>query len=182
VSGKGVPAALLVSTLHSALRLLLDQVELGSDLFARLNEHILVSSMSNKFITLFAARLDADTGEIVFLNAGHNPGIIVRRGGEVVQMGPGGVPLGLLPKMSFRAERLALEPGDLLCLYSDGITEATSPADVEYGFDRLARLLGEACREPLCEVVRRIDEEVVAHAAGLPQGDDQTLLLLRRNA
>jgi sigma-B regulation protein RsbU (phosphoserine phosphatase) len=180
VSGKGVPAALLVSTLHSSLRLLLDRVELGSDLFARLNEHILASSSANKFITLLAARLDVETGDLVYLNAGHNPGIIVRRDGAVVQMGPGGLPLGLLPKMTFRAERLKLEPGDLLCLYSDGITEATSPADVEYGFDRLAALLGEAAREPLGEVVRRIELEVTAHAAGLPQGDDQTLLLLRR--
>ena len=72
--GKGVPAALLVSTLHSALRLLLDRLELGSDLFSRLNDHILASSAANKFITLLAARLDTATGELHYLNAGHNPG------------------------------------------------------------------------------------------------------------
>ena len=74
-----------------------------------------------------------------------------------------------------------LAPGDLLCLYSDGITEAVSPSDEEFGLDRLAALLGDASRDPLCEVVSRIDREVSAHAAGLPQGDDQTLLLLRRS-
>jgi sigma-B regulation protein RsbU (phosphoserine phosphatase) len=180
VSGKGVPAALLVSTLHSSLRLLLDRVELGSDLFARLNEHILASSAANKFITLFAARLDLASGELVYINAGHNPGVIVRNDGSIAEMGPGGVPLGLLPKMSFRAEKIALGPGELFCLYSDGITEAVSPSDEEFGLDRLGKLLAGSTTDPLCEVVRRIDGEVSAFAAGLPQGDDQTLLLLRR--
>ncbi|MEO7793897.1 MAG: SpoIIE family protein phosphatase [Thermoanaerobaculia bacterium] len=182
VSGKGVPAALLVSTLHSALRLLLDRLELGSDLFSRLNEHILASSAANKFITLLAARLETATGELHYLNAGHNPGILVRARGGVEQMGPGGLPLGLLPGVSCRTEVLTIEPGDLLCLYSDGITEAAGPDDVEFGFDRLAALLGEAREAPLEELMRRIDGEVTAHAGGLDQGDDQTVLLLRRSA
>lgn len=82
--------------------------------------------------------------------------------------------------MTFRTERVALEPGDLLCLYSDGITEATSPAEEEFGLDRLATLLTGSHDVPLGDVVARIDREVSEHAAGLPQGDDQTLLLLRR--
>ncbi len=154
VSGKGVPAALLVSTLHSALRLLLDRLELGSDLFFRLNEHILASSAANKFITLLAARLETSTGELHYLNAGHNPGIIVRARGGVEQMGPGGLPLGLLPGVSCRTEVTTVEKGDLLCLYSDGITEAVGPDDVEFGFDRLAqparRRLRGAARASSC--------------------------------
>lgn len=181
VSGKGVPAALLVSTLHSSLRLLLDRVELGPDLLARLNEHILASSLSNKFITLFAARLDTATGELVYLNAGHNPGIVVRGDGTVEEMGPGGLPLGLLPNVSFRAETLQLAPGDLVCLYSDGITEAAATNDDEFGMERLSALLAEGSRMSLCELVRRIDSRVTDFAAGLPQGDDQTLLLVRRD-
>ncbi len=182
VSGKGVPAALLVSTLHSALRLLLDRLELGSDLFFRLNEHILASSAANKFITLLAARLDPLTGDLHYLNAGHNPGILVRAAGGVEQMGPGGLPLGLLPGVSCRTEVTRVEPGDVLCLYSDGITEAVGPDDVEFGFDRLARLLADAREAPLDELMRQIDREVSAHAGGLAQGDDQTVLLLRRAA
>jgi sigma-B regulation protein RsbU (phosphoserine phosphatase) len=182
VSGKGVPAALLVSTLHSALRLLVDRLELGSDLYVRLNEHILASSAANKFITLLAARLDIASGELNYLNAGHNPGIVVRARGGVEQMGPGGLPLGLMPGVSCRTERTTIEPGDLLCLYSDGITEAAGPDDVEFGFDRLTNLLAESREEPLEGLMRRIDREVIAHAGGLAQGDDQTVLLLRRNA
>lgn len=182
VSGKGVPAALLVSTLHSALRLLLDRLELGSDLFSRLNEHILASSAANKFITLLAARLETATGELHYLNAGHNPGILVRAAGGVEQMGPGGLPIGLLPGVSCRSEVTTVEKGDLLCLYSDGITEAVGPDDVEFGLDRLAQLLADGRETPLAELMRRIDREVSAHAGGLPQGDDQTVLLLRRSA
>mgnify|MGYP003498794125 FL=1 len=182
VSGKGVPAALLVSTLHSALRLLLDRIELGSDLFARLNDHILASSAANKFITLLAARLETESGELHYLNAGHNPAILVRARGGVEQFGPGGLPLGLLPGVSCRTERAVIEPGDLLCLYSDGITEAVGPDDIEFGFDRLAQLLADNREMPLADLMRRIDDEVSVHAGGLAQGDDQTVLLLRRAA
>jgi sigma-B regulation protein RsbU (phosphoserine phosphatase) len=77
---------------------------------------------------------------------------------------------------------LTVEPGDLLCLYSDGITEAVGPDDVEFGFDRLAELLSESREVPIREVMERIDREVSAHAGGLAQGDDQTVLLLRRSA
>ncbi len=182
VSGKGVPAALLVSTLHSALRLLVDRIALGSDLYARLNQHILESSAPNKFITLLAARLDTASGELHYLNAGHNPGVLVRGHGDIEQMGPGGLPLGLLPGVSCRTEQVTMEPGDLLCLYSDGITEAVGLDDVEFGFDRLTRLLAESREQPLAELMQRIDREVSAYAEGLPQGDDQTVLLLRRSA
>ena len=182
VSGKGVPAALLVSTLHSALRLLLDRLELGSDLFFRLNEHILASSAPNKFITLLAARLEIETGELYYLNAGHNPGILVRADGAVEHFGPGGLPIGLLPNVNCRTESATIEPGDLLCLYSDGITEAVGSDDVEFGFDRLTQLLVDAREEPLADLMRRIDREVSAHAGDLAQGDDQTVLLLRRSA
>ncbi len=84
--------------------------------------------------------------------------------------------------MSCRTERATIEPGDLLCLYSDGITEAVGPDDVEFGFDRLAQLLADARETPLADLMRRIDDEVSAHAGGLAQGDDQTVLLLRRAA
>ncbi len=182
VSGKGVPAALLVSTLHSALHLLVERMSVCSDLLARLNRHILESSAPNKFITLFLGELDSTSGEMVYLNAGHNPGLLVRAGGAVEQLGPGGLPLGLLPSASFRAERLRLAPGDLICLYSDGITEATSPGDEEFGVDRLASLLGAGRRGPLDELVREIDRATTEFAAGSAQGDDQTLLLARRSA
>ncbi len=180
VSGKGVPAALLVSTLHSALRLLVERMSVCPDLLSRLNQHILESSAPNKFITLFLGELDPANGELTYLNAGHNPGLVVRAGGGVEQLGPGGLPLGLMPGASFRAERLVLAPGDLLCLYSDGITEATAPSDEEFGAERLAFLLGENRERSVVDILAEIDRSTTAFAAGSPQGDDQTVLLIRR--
>lgn len=180
VSGKGVPAALLVSTLHSSLRLLAERIAICPELFSRLNEHILDSSAPNKFITLFVAELDPRRGEISYVNAGHNPGLVLRAGGVVEQLGSGGLPLGLLPGASYRIESISLEPGDLLCLYSDGITEAAAPDDEEFGLERLAELIAEGRDLPIDELRSRIGEAVSLFAAGAPQADDQTLLLLRR--
>lgn len=180
VSGKGMPAALLVSTLHSALRLLAERLSIRPELLERLNRHILESSAANKFITLLAGELDPASGRLVYLNAGHNPALVLRAAGAIERLGPGGLPIGLLPDATYRAERLELAPGDLLCLYSDGITEAASPADEEFGLHRLAALLERERGRPLADVVRAIDAAVTGFVAGGPQGDDQTLVLLRR--
>jgi serine phosphatase RsbU (regulator of sigma subunit) len=180
VSGKGVSAALLVSTLHSALRLLAERMGILPELFFRLNRHILDSSAPNRFITLFVAELDPATGELSYLNAGHNPGVLLRRSGAIERLGSGGLPLGLMPGGSWRLERLALAPGDLLCLYSDGITEATRPDDDEFGLERLEALLEAGRTLPIDELVARIGDAVFDFSEGLPQGDDQTVLLLRR--
>jgi len=180
VSGKGVPAALLVSTLHSALRLLLEREPISPALCERLNRHILESSSANKFITLLLVELDAASGRLRYVNAGHNPAVVRRAGGSVELLPASGMPLGLIDGARFSVEELELEPGDLLCLYSDGITEAAGPDDVEFGTDRLAELLAAAPEESLEAVVGRIDRAVVAFAANRPQGDDQTLVLLRR--
>jgi phosphoserine phosphatase RsbU/P len=180
VSGKGMPAALMVSTLHSALRLLFDQTGFGPTLLERLNRHILDSSAANKFINLLLAQLDPATGDLLYLNAGHNPGLLLRRGGEVVELGSSGLPLGLLPGSRFQARSLIVAPGDLLCLYTDGITEAESPAEEEFGSARLLAALREHRELPLGDLLEAIQEATARHCQGLPQGDDQTLVLLRR--
>ena len=181
VSGKGMPAALMVSTLHSALRLLLDGDGLGPVFLERLNRHICDSSTQNKFITLLLAELDPETGGLVYLNAGHNPALLLRRDGTVDQLGPGGVPLGLIPAARYVAKTALVQPGDLLCIYSDGLTEAVSLADEEFGIEGLAAVLADHRDRPLDEVIAAVDREVTAFAQGQPQLDDQTLVLLRRD-
>lgn len=182
VSGKGIPAALMVSTLHSALRLLLDQAEFGPVLLERLNRHILESSIPNKFITMLLAELNPETGGLHYLNAGHNPGILLRPDGSVLELAPGGIPLGLLPDSRYQSRAVTMEPGDLLCLYSDGITEAESPVEEEFGVDRLVDLLRGQDSRPLQELLDSIPVTLGRFCQGLPQGDDQTLVLVRREA
>jgi phosphoserine phosphatase RsbU/P len=187
VSGKGIPAALMVSTLHSALRLLLDQTEFGPALLERLNRHILESSTPNKFITMLLAELNPRTSGLRYVNAGHNPGFLLRArrgdgaGGQVDELPAGGMPLGLLPGSRYQMREVSLEPGDLVCLYSDGITEAESPAEEEFGNTRLIDVLRRFREAPLADVLDAIRREVGEHTQGRPQGDDQTLVLLRRD-
>lgn len=180
VTGKGMPAALLVSTLHSALRLLPDNLPVGPTLLERLNRHIFESSSSNKFITLLFAELDIEKHEVRFLNAGHNPGVLLREDGTVDELGSGGLPLGLIPGASCEVHALPVARGDLLCLYSDGITECATPDEEEYGLDRLKAFLTEHRRAPLADIIAGLDDETSTFARGEPQGDDQTVVLLRR--
>jgi sigma-B regulation protein RsbU (phosphoserine phosphatase) len=92
------------------------------------------------------------------------------------------MPMGLLSGSSYRSQSLEVRPGDLLCLYSDGITECTSPADQEFGLERLEELLRRERDRPLPEIARGVDAAMIDFAAGSPQSDDQTLVLLRRAA
>jgi len=182
VSGKGMPAALMVSTLHSALRLMLDRHDFGPALIERLNRHVLDSSAPNKFITLLTAELDPGEHRLRYINAGHNPGLVVGREGEVRHLASSGLPVGLLPGSTYQMSAVHLGEGDLVCLYSDGITEASNPEDEEFDLHRLVDLLRQHRDEPLPELLRAVDEAATAFAAGAPQGDDQTVVLLRRNA
>lgn len=181
VSGKGMPAALLVSTLRSGLRLLLDQMEAGPALLERLNRHIHESSGSNRFITFCLVHAMPGSGDLTYLNAGHNPALLIRAAtGEADELEPSGLPLGMLPGATYETLSARMERGDLLCMYSDGITECPSPGDEEFGTERLADLLRELREEPLDAVVQAIDRATGAFACGRPQADDQTVVLLRR--
>jgi sigma-B regulation protein RsbU (phosphoserine phosphatase) len=179
VTGKGVSAALLVSTLHAGLRLLLARGEGKESLLAALNSYLMEFSAANKFVTLLLVELDPVRGALSCVNAGHNPGLMVRNDGTVEQVRAVAVPLGLLPSPTFKACDGAIASGDLLCIYSDGVTEATSRAGEEYGQQRLEQLLRREQTASLPELRAVLEHELREWSDGLPQGDDQTVVLLR---
>ena len=179
VSGKGVPAALLVSTVHAALRLLLER-ELGlAPLCELLNRHLLRFSAMNKFVTLFLGEVDPRHRQLHFVNAGHNPALVAGGAAEVDWLDATGVPLGLLPEASWEEQERDVAPGETLCIYSDGVTEATSPEEEELGSGRLAELIRRDART-LPEIRDSIQKTLREFTRGSPQGDDQTVVLLRR--
>jgi sigma-B regulation protein RsbU (phosphoserine phosphatase) len=105
----------------------------------------------------------------------------LRAAGGVDELAPCGMPVGLLPGASYESRETRLGPGDLLCLFTDGITECSSPADEEFGVERLIECLAETRGAPLADVAACIDRRTGDFAAGQPQLDDQTLVLLRRH-
>jgi sigma-B regulation protein RsbU (phosphoserine phosphatase) len=179
VSGKGVPAALLVSTVHACLHLLFDT---GREdlpfMIARVNEHLVRFSSTRKFATMFLGIFDPSTREVRYVNAGHNPGILAATG-SLELLGPSGVPVGMFKDAVHREEVRTLRPGDLLVLYSDGITEAQDSAEEEFGMERLIALVEGGLESTPAGLTAAIFGAVDEFTRGVAQYDDQTVLVAR---
>jgi sigma-B regulation protein RsbU (phosphoserine phosphatase) len=178
VSGKGVPAALLVSTVHAAVHLQIDDAKTVAELIGRIDRHLQKYAATRKFLTCFFGLLEPETGTLRYVSAGHNPALLRKSSGDVERINATGVPIGMFPNATWREESVVMERGDLLCVYSDGITEALDAAEEEFGLERLSRLLTS---DPPAKVCDSVFDAVSAFAGETPQYDDQTLLLLRRS-
>ncbi|MBN1301100.1 MAG: PP2C family protein-serine/threonine phosphatase [Melioribacteraceae bacterium] len=181
VAGKGVPAALLVSTLNASLNAYLNsQIQLD-ELAARMNKVIYKASPSNKFITFFIAVLSPESGELDIINAGHNPSLILKNDKRLYRVEAGGVALGMFDmNLPYAGEKLIFNKGDKLLLYTDGIPEAMNSAEEEYSDEKLEEfyLLNSDCAAS--EFLDKLVAEVRKHTADTPQSDDITALLLIR--
>jgi phosphoserine phosphatase RsbU/P len=182
VSGKGIPAALLVSTVHAAIHLQIDASKTIVDLVSRIDRHLQRFSPAHKFLTLFFGLLEPDADLLRYVSAGHNPALLARSSGAIDRLSATGVPLGLLPHGSWREETVPFGAGDLLCVYTDGFTEATNGDEEEFGLERLEQGVRSRRTRPTREISDALYGEVAAFAAGIPQYDDQTLLIVRREA
>ena len=178
VSGKSVPAAILVSALHAALQLLFSEERNLGDIATELNRHIHRWSSENKFITLVLATIDRTSEQIHYVNAGHNPAFLVR-GDATEVLASHGLPIGMMSHSRYAVQVRAFPRGSVLALYSDGITEAENLSGDEFGEQQLLKVLQKNHDAP-CAVIRdevgRAVDEFVGQA---PQKDDQTLVLVR---
>ncbi len=180
VSGKGMPASLMMMALHARMQVLAeDPGELGK-FMTRLNKATCVNCPSNRFITFFFASMDAAGGDIAFANAGHNPPIVIRASGESEMLEGGGPVLGILSIAAYSEMHTRLEIGDMLVLYSDGVTEATNLEFEEYGEERFIAVLRENRTRPASEIVDAVTKSLAEFTAEAPQADDITLLVARR--
>ena len=139
VAGKGMPAALLMSSLQARVHVLFEEAEDLAKKVARLNKAICANCPDNRFITFFMTVVDPTTGELIYTNAGHNPPLIVRQKGGFETLKGGGVILGILPMAPYHESRVAMNSGDILVLFSDGVTEAANPRDEDFGEEPLGR-------------------------------------------
>ena len=181
VAGKGMPAAMLMSNLQARAQVLFEDPTDLAALVTRLNRVLRANCPANRFITFFVGVLDPASGELTYVNAGHNPPLLVRAGGEVETLPATGLILGILPAAKYEEKTCRLEKGDVLVMYSDGVTEASRPeVDEEYGEERLARLAANLRERPSQAIIEAIHQDVFAFLAGAPAADDITLIVARR--
>jgi sigma-B regulation protein RsbU (phosphoserine phosphatase) len=180
VSGKGLPAAILMSNLQATLRASLPYGPSLVELATRTNALLHATTPSNKYITAILCVFDPVSGKGRYVNAGHNGGVVVRVDGTPEVMKATSAPLGLLPGMSYEQESFELQPGDTLMLYSDGVPEAFDLNEEEWGEERMLECLGRCHQLSPKEIVARMLEGLDAFVGTAPPHDDITLLVLRR--
>ncbi|RKX49248.1 MAG: hypothetical protein DRP25_06380, partial [Thermotoga sp.] len=176
VSGKGIPAALLMSTVRSTLRTLLESVESLSELVSKLNKRITEDFEEDRFVTMAFFSLDRN-GELRVVNAGHDPVYIVKDD-RMETVGSSGVPLGILPDWDYDEKILELDPGTFVVAYTDGVIEARNVEGEEYGFERLEQILKEF-EGSAEELTARIKDSVFSFSSGATQHDDTTIMVIK---
>ncbi|RPJ86455.1 MAG: hypothetical protein EHM18_06145 [Acidobacteria bacterium] len=187
VSGKGLSAALLMGMLHGALRSMrwmgtpADQ-EIS---WSQLNSLLSTRTGPERFASLFWGSYDREAGIVRYVNAGHPPPLLARRDGEgactLNRLEEGGPVLGLIRTATYHQGEIPVQPGDLLVLYSDGISEAASISEEEFGEERLRAAIRENCGRPPSEILGEILKQVRAFIQKVPLQDDMTLVVARVN-
>ncbi|HWT02133.1 MAG TPA: SpoIIE family protein phosphatase [Pyrinomonadaceae bacterium] len=180
VSGKGTAAALLMSSLHAAVHAQAASHHSLVETIGAVNNYLTENTPANRFVTLFYAELDPQTGGLSFINAGHNPPLIVHHAGTVENLAAGGLPLGIRQNAEYREGRTQLQPSDVLVIYSDGVSEATSPQGEEFGTDRLLEVVARNLDASAAGIRDRIEAALTKWAQGTPAGDDITLVIVKR--
>jgi len=177
VAGKGIPAAMVMSNLQAAIRASIDDSLSTDQLCSRVNRMMCDNLAPGKFITFFYCILDSRDGTLAYTNAGHNPPILIRRDGERLRLKEGGAVLGALPDWMYESGRARLGAGDRLLLFTDGLIEARSPADEEFGEARLLGLLNDNRELSSGQLKANIVNALAEFNAGALQ-DDLTFIVV----
>ena len=179
VSGKGTGASLLMANLQATLHALIEANVSLPKIAGKINNLIHRNTAYDKFITFFFGFLNVKENTFTYVNAGHNPPILMREDGSIKLLEVGGLLLGMMPNMPYQQETVSLVPGDWIVMYTDGVTEATNNADVEFEEQRLIKTV-RMNRDHTAEQMRdKILSEVKEFSEDQPQNDDITMLLLK---
>ena len=181
VSGKGVPAALLMMATRTLLRGAAIGLGDPSEALSEVNSLMCLNNPDSMFVTAFFCVLDPQSGEVMYANAGHPPPLLVRADGSVAPLESArNMVLGLLPEAEYELFTLSLEPGEALFMYTDGVTEAMDASEEDFGEGRLSSLLSAAVGSDAQGLNARVVEAVREFACGELQYDDVTCVALRR--
>ena len=181
VSGKGITAAIVMSSVATAFNIFTRTDPTPADLVRELNATLAPKTAPTKFVTLVAGVLDPATGKVDYANAGHVPPLVLSPGG-VETLKTTDLVVGLFPQAQYRNQTIQLEPGDAMVLFTDGVTEAENEKEEQLGLTTVADMLVKLHRAPAARILSAIEEHVHAHIGETPPGDDVTMLALTRSA
>jgi sigma-B regulation protein RsbU (phosphoserine phosphatase) len=182
VTGKGLPAALLMTSIVGSLRALLSAGLRGSELIVALNRHVCTNSPGGRFVTLFYGELDASSGTLTYVNAGHNPPLLRRASGDVEALPPTAMLLGMTADTPVEARQVQIGPADRLLAFTDGLSEAFDGKEQEYGEERVKESLQRAHPLPPTAALEQLVADVHGFCGSAPPHDDMTLMLVARTA
>ncbi|MGE0101819.1 MAG: SpoIIE family protein phosphatase [Blastocatellales bacterium] len=180
VSGKGTGAALLMSSVHAAVRAHTTTRLSASEVVTEVNQYIYDNTPANRYVTMFYSELDPRSNQLTYINAGHNAPLLVRATGEVTRLDIGGFPVGITPFGEYREGWVELEPGDVLVIYSDGASESLNEAEEEFGEARLIELVQKHRNRTAAGIRDRIDEALTKFVGNADTVDDLTLVIVKR--
>ena len=180
VSGKGTAAALLMSSVHAAIHAQVAAKNSLLDTVTSVNQYLAENTPTNRFVTLFIAELDPETGKIGYINAGHNPPLIGRNDGSVEQLGSGGFPLGIMPTAEYELGETYLKDDDALIIYSDGVSEAADLNGEEFGMERLTDVITKNLHRSASGMRDKIESSLSNFIQTAPAGDDITMVIVKK--
>ena len=180
VSGKGTSASLLMSSLHAAIH---GQVAAKMSLrqtVVSVNEYLAENTPANRFVTLFIAELEPGSGELTYINAGHNPPLIGRADGNIELLSSGGLPLGLMSFAEYETGHAKLNSGDVLFMYSDGVSEANNLNEDEFGMDRLTEVIRANTSRSASAIRDKVESALSDFTGTAAPNDDITLVIVKK--
>jgi sigma-B regulation protein RsbU (phosphoserine phosphatase) len=180
VSGKGIPAAMLVSTLQATLRNQALSSDSIVDCVSKTNYFLYHNTEPDRFATLFYCILYTSNGNLVFVNAGHNPPLYLSGSGEFQSLSVSGILLGAIPVAPYEKRTITLKPGEILVIYSDGVTEAEDKEEVFFGEEKVREIIRVNRDLSAAEILANIQSDVRDHQGSAQQDDDITIVIIKR--
>jgi sigma-B regulation protein RsbU (phosphoserine phosphatase) len=182
ISGKGMPAALLMSNLQAMVHSQITEFDSPAAALERFNHLIFQSTPPEKYVTFFLGIIDLTNNELRFSNAGHHYPILITSDGKITQLEINGIVLGILESQHFEERTIQLNQGNLIVLYTDGVTEATNQNDEEFGIERLMNTIINIKDKPSEEIISGTLATIKSFIDTAPQADDITLVIIKRDS
>ncbi len=179
VVGKGAPAAITMALVLAGLRSQRQFFMTTCDVIYRLNNLLYESTIEGNYVSFFYALISAEKKRLIFTNAGHNPPILLRHNGKVERLQDGGIVIGFMPNIEYKQKELEFMPGDIILMYTDGITEAMNDRQEEFGEERLIALVNKHKNRPVYELRQLIIESVQKFSGKEALEDDMTLVICK---